>query len=162
MRLDAFPDGGTLFLDANIFLYHCWGQSPSCRYVIGRIETGLIQGVTSTTILNETTHRLLLAEVVATHPRPIRHPARFLKRHPEVVRTLSGTWRAIERLARLPLQVVGVTPAIWHEAVAISRELGLLMNDALTVAAMRAHHLVHLASNDRDFARVHGLTLWRP
>lgn len=162
MRLDAFPDGGRLFVDANIFLYHCWDQSPSCSRLIGRIETGLIQGVTSTTVLTDVAHRLLVTEAIARYPEIARHPVRFLKRHPAIVRTLSQTRLIVERLTRLPLQVITLTPALWHHAVLLTHELGLLMNDAIIIDCLRRLRLRHLASNDTDFTRVAGITLWRP
>ena len=162
MQLDAFPDGGTIFIDANIFLYHCWDQSPSCSRLFGRIETGLIQGVTSTAVLTDVTHRLLIAEAIATYPQSTRHPVRFLKRHPSIVRKFSQTRILIDRLTQLPLQVISLTPSLWHQAVLITHELGLLMNDALIVACLRHLRLNHLASADRDFRVVPHLSLWIP
>jgi predicted nucleic acid-binding protein len=162
MRLDAFPDGGRLFLDANIFLYHVWGQAPSCSRLLGRIETGLVEGVTSTTVLGEVTHRLLIAEAIARYPQSIRHPTRFLKRHPDIVRALSQSRLIVERLTHLPLHVLPITPVLWHQALSITQELGLLLNDAITVACLRQLHIPHLASADHDFQLVPDLTLWSP
>ena len=165
MRLEAFPDGGRLFVDANVFLYHCWDQSPQspiCSRLFARIELGLVRGVTSTTVLTEVTHRLLIAEAIARYPESTRHPVRFLKRHPVLVRTLSRTQLIVERLTHLPFQVISLTPALWHRAALLSQELGLLMNDAITVACLRRLRLRHLASADRDFRRVPRLTCWTP
>ena len=162
MQLDAFPDGGRVFLDANIFLLHYWDQSPRCSQLFERIETGLIQGVTSTTILGEVTHRLLVAEAILQRPQIVRHPVRYLKTHPAFVRSLTQTPTLLERLTRLPLQVIPLTPAVWHHAILLIHELGLLMNDATTVACLRRLRLRHLASDDRDFRHVPGLTLWTP
>ena len=78
------------------------------------------------------------------------------------MRGLTQTWLIAERLTHLPLHVIAVTPKLWHRAIQISRESGLLMNDAIILACLRRLHLRHLASNDTDFARVPGLTLWRP
>jgi predicted nucleic acid-binding protein len=44
----------------------------------------------------------------------------------------------------------------------VSRQTGLLCGDAVVVAVMQAHGLVHLASNDADFDRVPGLTRYAP
>ena len=43
-------------------------------------------------------------------------------------------------------------------AVALARQFGLLINDAVIVAVMQAHGLTNLASNDSDFDRVPGIT----
>ena len=162
MQLDAFPDGGRVFLDANIFLLHYWDQSPSCSRLFERIELGLIQGVTSTTVLGEVTHRLLVAEAILQRPQITRHPVRYLKTHPAFVRSLTHTNALLERLIHLPLQVIPLTPAVWHHGIALIHEVGLLMNDAITVACLRRLRLRHLASADHDFRHVPGLTLWVP
>ena len=162
MQLDAFPDGGRIFLDANIFLLHYWDQSPTCSRLLERIETGLIQGVTSTTVLGEVAHRLLIAEAILQRPTISRHPVRYLKTHPAFVRSLTQTRTLLDQLTRLPLQVVALTPAMWHHGVVLMHELGLLMNDAITVACLRRLRLRHLASADHDFDHVPGLTRWSP
>src|SRR3989338_7044553 len=130
LSLDVFPDGGVVFLDANIFLLHYWGRSASCSRLIERIETGFIQGATSTTVLSEVTHRLLVTEAIAHRPTIARHPIRYLKRHPVFVRRLTYTHLLIERITHLPLRVIALTPKLWHEGVCVSRRYGLLLNDA--------------------------------
>ena len=162
MHLSAFPDGGRLFVDANIFLYHFWDRSDSCSQLFSRMEVGLIRGITSTTVLGEVAHQLLVGEALTRYPDIARHPIRSLKRRPSLIRNLSDAWRLLDRLTHLPLRVISLTPRLWHQSVTISRETGLLMNDATTVACLRRLHLRHLASNDRDFLRVSGLTVWRP
>jgi predicted nucleic acid-binding protein len=47
-------------------------------------------------------------------------------------------------------------------AMSLSRQLGLLVNDALLVAQMNQQGLTNLASNDSDFDRVPGLTRYAP
>jgi predicted nucleic acid-binding protein len=44
----------------------------------------------------------------------------------------------------------------------VSRQTGLLSNDALIVAVMRANGLTKLASEDADFDRVPGITRYAP
>ena len=45
---------------------------------------------------------------------------------------------------------------------ALSQQIGLLTNDALIVAVMRANGLTKIASNDADFDRVPGITRYAP
>ena len=53
----------------------------------------------------------------------------------------------------IPLVATGTT---------ISRQTGLLSNDALIVAVMQANGLTKLASADDDFDRVPGITRYSP
>jgi predicted nucleic acid-binding protein len=57
---------------------------------------------------------------------------------------------------------VTIAPALIASAAAVSQQTGLLSNDALIVAVMRANGLTALASNDADFDRVPGLTRYAP
>jgi predicted nucleic acid-binding protein len=47
-------------------------------------------------------------------------------------------------------------------AVALCQQVGLLTNDALTVAVMQAHSLNKVASSDTDFDRVPGVMRYAP
>jgi predicted nucleic acid-binding protein len=44
----------------------------------------------------------------------------------------------------------------------LSRQTGLLSNDALIVAVMHANGLTRLANSDHDFNRISGLTRYEP
>jgi predicted nucleic acid-binding protein len=44
----------------------------------------------------------------------------------------------------------------------VALQHGLLTNDAIIVALMQRHGIIHLATNDDDFDRVPGITVWKP
>jgi predicted nucleic acid-binding protein len=54
--------------------------------------------------------------------------------------------------------VLPTRPNLLLTAAALSKQFGLLTNDALLVAIMQDHGLTALASGDADFDRVPGLT----
>jgi len=60
------------------------------------------------------------------------------------------------------LNLLPCDAAILVESAAISQSQGLLTNDALIVALMQRHGISHLATNDDDFDRVPGITVWKP
>ena len=49
-----------------------------------------------------------------------------------------------------------------HRGKQVRQEYGLLTNDSLIVAVMQRHRLRHLATHDRDFARLPILHIWQP
>jgi predicted nucleic acid-binding protein len=55
-----------------------------------------------------------------------------------------------------------ITAHLVSLAADVSRQFGLLCNDALIVATMRHEGLTNLASNDTDFDRVPGITRYAP
>jgi len=52
--------------------------------------------------------------------------------------------------------------ALVAETAELSKDLGLLTNDAMVVALMRRHGLSILATNDNDFIDIPNLVIWNP
>jgi len=162
VRLADFPSGGSLFFDANCLLYHFLNTRPICTHTLHRAEIGDIRALTSVSVLGEVRHRLLVLEASGRFGLPPRKALTYLRRHPDAIRMLPAANEAVETLNALRVDVVPVTMKIFLASQRISDAFGLLTTDALIIATMRASRLVHLASNDTDFTRVPGITLWRP
>jgi len=161
-RLEALPSGTTLFIDANIFLEHFLGRRAACTSFLERVWQRDVLGVTSVSVLAEVRHGLLRAEASARFHLPTRKILRYLRDHPESLAALSETRHVLLELQRWPLRIVHVTRGQFWRACHISERDGLLTNDALHIAVMRAHRLHHLASADRDFRHAPRVTLWSP
>jgi hypothetical protein len=68
MTLDQVPAGAPVFVDANILVYHFQPHpkfGAECQRLIERIERQDIEGFTSTNLLGEMAHRLMMIEVAA-------------------------------------------------------------------------------------------------
>jgi predicted nucleic acid-binding protein len=160
--LTRLPAGTSVFIDANIFLYHLLDLKPSCTELFHRVQRRDLRGYTSTAVLSEVCHHLMLGEIGERQPVTPGGALRFLRQHPELIPTLTKAAELIEQIRSWRLRVL---PVRWREfslVPEIYQRFRLLTNDALIVATMRAHRLTHLASNDTDFTRVPGITLWRP
>ena len=75
---------------------------------------------------------------------------------------LTAFRQAIDRILQSSLQVLTITLAMLATAAALRQQIGLLTNDALSVAVMQAHGLTKIASSDTDFDRVPGITRYAP
>jgi predicted nucleic acid-binding protein len=75
---------------------------------------------------------------------------------------LTGVVEVSRRVLALNLVVLPTEAMLLAEAIALSARHFLLTNDALIVAVMQRHGLVHLVTNDDDFDRVGGPTIWKP
>jgi predicted nucleic acid-binding protein len=42
MKLEELPDGGQIFVDANVLIYHFSGISSECRAFLARCESALL------------------------------------------------------------------------------------------------------------------------
>ena len=49
-----------------------------------------------------------------------------------------------------------------QHAAELSMKMGLLTNDATTLALIQRHGLSNLATNDSDFDSIPNLTIWKP
>lgn len=159
------PDGTAVFIDANIFIYHLSGPSPlspACSTFLERVETGLLRGLTSSVVVIEVLHRLMILEAVTAFGVQARTATRYLKEHPEHVRSLRRHQEAPARIRDMGIELAPVGLEEIERSHEVKRRYGLLTNDALVVAAMQASDVTALASNDPDFARVEGITLYRP
>lgn len=161
MRIDDIPDATEVFLDANVFVY-AFTQHPTlgapCRAFLNRIERREIAGVTSTHTISEMTHRVMTLEACEKFGWPIAAIAQRLKRHPSQVQQLIAYRQAVDDVLNSRIEIASVAPSILAEAAAISAQTGILSNDAVMVAIMKARGLTAIASQDADLDRVPEIT----
>lgn len=157
--------GDAVFLDANTFVYY-FAPDPrwrsSCEQLLQRIQNQEIAGSTSAAILGEVAHRLMTIEAKTRHRWSSGKLLHHLKKSPNIVQTLTNSEAAVASIIASQVHIFPVDAALVVAATAVSRQTGLLTNDALTVALMQAHGLTKLASNDPDFDHVPGLTRYAP
>lgn len=157
--------GDATFVDANTFIYHFAPDpvlEPPCTQLLQRIENRELEGFTSLHLLSEVAHKLMTLEASTLFGWSLTGMANRLRRHPAEVQKLTAFRRAIEQVVQSRVQVLAPPVSALVDAAAISQQTGLLMNDALIVALMRANGLSRLASHDADFDRVPGLTRYAP
>jgi predicted nucleic acid-binding protein len=165
MTFSALPVGASVFLDANVLLFHFTADPKSgatCTDLVERIERQELIGFTSTHVVSEVAHRLMTVEAIRRFGRPIAGIAVWLRSHPKEVQQLTDFRQAIQRVPRYGIQVLTIPADLLDAAAAVSQQTGLLHNDSLIVAIMQLHGLTNLASADTDFDRVPGLTRYAP
>ena len=118
--------------------------------------------MTSAHVLGEMAHRLMTIEAALALGRPLAGMANWLRRHPAEVQRLGRPRQAIDDLAAIPITILPNSGSQVSRAADLSRQHGLLMNDALIVVVMHNNGLTALASLDADFDRVPGITRYAP
>jgi predicted nucleic acid-binding protein len=159
------PAGAAVFVDAGVFIHHFEPNAvfgPAATEFLERIENQEITGITTTHIVSEVAHRLMTIEAMKMQGWTSAGIALRLRNHPAIVQSLTGFRQSIQEIPLFNVRVLLVEAAWLDAAAAVSQQTGLLHNDALTVAAMRAHGLTNLASADPDFDRVPGITRYGP
>lgn len=165
MTFADLAGGARVFLDANTLVYH-FGPHPvfgaACNELVRRIEAGDLEGFTSTHVLTETAHRLMMTEAAAVHGWPPVKIKQRVQKDPAALSGLSRFRGAIEAVLSSRVCVLTIAAGLVLDAADMSRQTGLLSSDALIVAVMGANSLTDLASADGDFDRVPGLTRYAP
>jgi predicted nucleic acid-binding protein len=165
MTFADLATGDAVFVDANtlIHLFQPHPQlGPFCQQLFQRIDNQDLAGFTSSHVVSEVSHRLMTVEAHRALNWPIPGIGNRLRTNPHEVQKLSLFRRAVEQIAQSRLQILTITPPVLVAAAAHCQRLGLLTNDAVTVALMQAHGLSKVASSDSDFDRVPGLMRYAP
>jgi len=159
------PDRTEVFIDANVFVYHFSGPTEYtdfCSRFLQRIEEGRLSGFTSTLVLAETLHRLMIIEAATKLQIVPKVAIRHLKAHPLEVKKLTDHLTVPDNIQTFGIKVLSLDVADVLTSNEIKKEHGLLTNDAINLAVMRRHHLKSIATNDPDFERVTDLLVWKP
>ena len=151
-----------MFVDATIFIYHFTGVSRDCRDFLERSERGEVECVVSTLVLAEALHRLMMIEAVSRGLVEPGNVAAKLRSSPAIVRKL-GLYQ--EQIDRIPLMGIDVRPVdlpIVDRSRNERRNHGFLTNDSLVMASAADAGVDAIATADRDFRRVRGLSVYFP
>lgn len=152
MSLADLGDGESVFLDANIFIYHFAGRSLQCKALLERCARRKLQGYTSTSVLAEVLHRLMVAEAIEKGLVTAKAAVKQLTKYDEDVR----------KIGQMNLTILSLTLKVLARSSSVRKTEGLLTNDSLVVAVMQEQGLTKLATTDRDFERVAGLEVYKP
>lgn len=162
MTLADLRDGERVFIDANIFIYHFGGRSLECKVFLERCARRELLGYTSTPILAEVLHRLMVAEAIAKGLVTTKTAVRKLGENPEMVKQLTQYQADVDKILQMNLTVLDLTAAIVKSSAEVRKDEGLLTNDSLLVTCMREQGLTKLATANGDFDRVSSLEVCKP
>ncbi len=165
MYLHEIEEGQRVFIDANIFVYHFSQGSrfnKSCTDFLLRVEKAGIHGITSTAVVLEATHRLMMGEASSVIDVEVRNLPKYLKQHPEIVKQLTKHLAIPGKISGLNVEIIPVTAGLIEGSQVFKTKYGFLSNDALALKIMDEYKITSLASNDLDFKRVDWIKLYLP
>jgi len=142
-------------------VYGLLGQSEQSAHFIERCQNEDLAGVTTTEVVGEVCHRLMLKEAMdlGLVSRPA---AASLKGRHTAIRRLHKYWELTARLFQWNLVVLASNESRHRTAQRIRAKYGLLTNDSLIVATCVEHDIRSLASRDADFDSIAELMVYSP
>ena len=162
MTLAEVRAGDTVFIDANIFIYHFGGRSAECRAFLERCARREVQGYTSTLVLAEVLHRLMVAEAITKGLVTAKTAVRKLGETPGLVKQLTQYQDDVNTIFQMNITILTLTSEVVQSSAEVRRSVGLLTNDSLLVACMRTYALTKLATANGDFDHVGELEIHKP
>ncbi len=166
MKLSSIPSEASVFVDANIFLYEIFEDpdfGEASYNFIKMIEIGEIKGYTSTLVLDEVLFKMILMEASNKYNVSMKKVVSLFKKEPDKLEALERSWVNIKEIQNMDnLTILGVSPAIFKDAVEIAKASKLLPHDATHAAAAKEMNIRSIATNDGDFERVDFLRVCNP
>lgn len=160
--LEDLPSGRRVFVDSNIFIYHFLDISDRCTTFLERIDTHEICGFTSTIVMTEVLHKLMIAEVAENYKMNRREVNQFIKRCPSVISELERCEIAIRKISEFDIEILPLMSGVVLESRNLRYEHKLMTNDSINLFLMKLTGLEDIASNDSDFDRVPWIRVWKP
>jgi predicted nucleic acid-binding protein len=168
LNLSDYSSQHPIFIDANIFLDYTLPNTEFGEAVsdfLERVELQDIAAITTPVVLNEVSYVLLLQRgmnILNTGSRDIvrskiKTDSHFAHLCYDAVDTFNEFISGLDGLNLIPVQ-----PEDYLLASDLGRAYNLLPIDALHSSAMRRAHIKDIASRDRDFERVEGISVWSP
>jgi predicted nucleic acid-binding protein len=140
MFLSDLEKGTSIFIDANIFIYHFSKESRfnrACSSFLEHIEAGSISGFTSISIVQEVTHRMMIIEAVGLLPgiKP-KDIVKHLKRNSDMVKKLVNHQSIPSKIASFNLEIISPGIEAMVRSQQMKKRYGFLSNDALSLQIM--------------------------
>ena len=162
MTFDALQSGDSVFIDANIFIYHFNGISSECKSFLSRCSRKDIAGYSSAFVLAEVLHRLMIAEAIRKNYIRAKNPVKQLKKHPDIITKLSDYSADVATIHDMNVTILPLTEERIRDSKTLRKTVGVLTNDSLILAAMKHANLSKLATNDRDFDHIAWVNVYSP
>ncbi len=164
--LTNLPPNSIIFSDANILAYFFTRKDELAQVIarfLARSVNAEIKIVTSTAVVADVIHRVMISEVMKAQGIESGRAATYLKKHPDIVKTLPEHLTVPSKLYnQFKINILDVTRVELYSSRVIRAKYGLMTNDSIIVATMQRHKILHLATNDRDFDRVQEIQVWSP
>lgn len=162
MNFSQLKHSDGIFIDANIFIYNFGGQSLQCKEFLLRCAKQELWGYTSTAILAEVLHRLMIAEAIEKRLVSPKNPMKKLKESPQLIKQLISYNENVRKIGEMNITILELTHFILEKSAAIRQKEGLLTNDSLVIAFMKDFSLTKLATHDNDFDHVEDIEVYKP
>ena len=162
MNLEDFAEP-EIFVDTNIFIYalaKTHRHKNKCEGLLSKVNGGEVIGFTSSTVINELFHTILIGEIKRKYE--VNDIIHFIKEHPDVISECSFAYDVLDDIFDSSVVILPLTLEVLKYSKTLSKKHKLLFSDAIHAASCKVFGIKNIATNDSDFDRVDFLKKWRP
>ncbi len=159
--IDSLPNGRDVLLGANIFIYAFGGTSQQCLNLLRRCAREETFGITTVEIINEVSHRMMLAEAV-NKGIITKEQAHLLKGKQNQIRGPRDYWIQTSKIFNLNILLLDLDETRVRHGQTMRARYGLLTNDSVLLATADMYGIDCLASRDDDFDSVPDFNIYKP
>jgi predicted nucleic acid-binding protein len=160
--IDNLPDKSSVFIDANIFIYHFAGVSNQCTNILYKVMNRTVDSIVSTIVIAEVIHRRMIAEAIDNGLATTKNVIKKLKNYPDWIKNLTQYSKDIDNILSLPITVGSITKTDIINSTSLRSKYGLLTNDSLNLAFMKRNKITHIITHDSDFDAISDITVLKP
>ena len=162
MRFNELASGASIFIDANIFIYHFTGASEECSEFLNRCESREITGVTSIKVILEVLHRLMMVEAVNKNLIQSPNILKKLKNQPQKIKQINEYFVQTQKIERMGISIRPFSYLTVIRSQNHRIRYGLMVNDSLILALMEEAGIIYLATKDNGFIGIEEITVVSP
>ena len=155
----------SMIFDSNIFIYSALDHpkfGEKSTKLISKVESREIEGYIPTIVLNETLHRLMIAETIKERKaKNVRDALFILKNDRETIPRLEVCWSEINKILDMDFIILKEKPNTFLNSIEISKRYSLLARDAYIASFAEDYSIENIATFDKDFERVDFLKVWK-
>lgn len=155
----------SMIFDSNIFIYSALDHlkfGEKSTKLISKVESREIEGYIPTIVLNETLHRLMIAESIRERKaKNVKDALFILKNDREIIPKLKICWSEINKIFEMNFIILKEKTNTFLNSIEISKRYSLLARYAYITSFAKDYGIENIATFDRDFERVDFLKVWK-
>ncbi|MCK4636352.1 MAG: PIN domain-containing protein [Methanomicrobia archaeon] len=155
----------SMIFDSNIFIYSALDHpkfGEKSTKLISKVESREIEGYIPTIVLNETLHRLMIAETIREgKAKNVKDALFILKNDREIIPKLKICWSEINKIFEMNFIILKEKTNTFLNSIEISKRYSLLARDAYIASFAKDYGIKNIATFDKDFERVDFLKVWK-
>mgnify|MGYP003394902495 CR=1 FL=1 len=162
-KISKIPRGSLIFIDSNIFTYFLLRDSiyfNTTTQFLKSVESGEFIGFINNIVISEVLFNYVKAEICRENNIKPKGYIPIVKKKPESIGDIDIS--EVEDIFTITNLNLVNAPINDLSSLREAHRKSLLSNDAFHLLTMNYLNIENIVTNDSDFERIEGITVWKP